>query len=148
MNLGYNTVSVRHHFSAGHRLVGLDGPGAKCSNLHGHTFAVQWTFLAPDRTARSIEFGALKAGLRGWVDDNLDHGYICHTEDEELFAAIVALRSKHFITEEPPTTETIAWVIAKATSELFPDLDLISVTLDEGPSNSASWVNNQWEPRH
>lgn len=139
---GESTVSVRHHFSAGHRLVGLPGAGAKCANLHGHTFSVAWTFLAPDRTARSIEFGHVKAVVRGWVDDNLDHGYISQREDRELRGAIHMLGSKFYLTDEPPTTETIAWEIAKATMKLLPDMNLIRVDVEEGPSNAAAWVRS------
>lgn len=134
------TITVRHHMSAGHRLLGLGGAGAKCANLHGHTFGIEWTFTAPDACAQTVEFTAIKATVRGWVDKYLDHGYIAHSEDDQLVAVLVGMGVKHYTTNDPPTTETIASEIARVTEHLLPDIELLSVNVTEGPHNAATWL--------
>ena len=133
------TITVRHHMSAGHRLVGLGGAAAKCENLHGHTFGIDWTFAAPDLGANTVEFGAIKAAVRGWVDEHLDHGYIAGAGDVQLLNVLAGMGVKHYVLESAPTTEAIAAEIARATTHLLPALDLVSVHVSEGPHNAATW---------
>lgn len=134
------TVSVRHHFSAGHRLPGLAGEGAKCANLHGHTFHVQACFA--QRSELAVEFGQAKKVLRGFIDDALDHGYIVGAADDVLLPILLGHQWKHHILPTWPTTEAIAQCIALAL--LQANLPVIGVTVDEGPSNSAAWMDDEW----
>ena len=134
------TVTVRHHFSAGHRIPGLPGPGAKCTNLHGHTFGVEWTFRTDSVEVGAIEFGAAKQALRAWIGDNLDHGFIVHSEDKQVIAILDAIGSKRYVVPFPPTTELIAQVVADNTRKLLPDASLHSVLITEGPHNEARWT--------
>jgi len=133
------TVTVKHHFSAGHRIPGLPGPGGKCTNLHGHTFGVEWTFRTDSVLVEGIEFAAVKKVLRDWVNTNLDHGYILGVDDTVVISFLEELGSKHFFFNDPPTTETIASEIATATMVLLPNDDLVSVLVTEGPHNEARW---------
>lgn len=132
------TVTVRHHFSAGHRIPGLPGPGGKCSNLHGHTFGVAWTFQVPDATAQDVEFASIKATLRQWVNAHLDHGYIIDRHDTQIVNFLRANNFKHHLIDGPPTTEAIATVIADATRAIL-DAPLANVQVTEGPHNAATW---------
>lgn len=134
------TVTVKHHMSAGHRILGLGGAAAKCESLHGHTFGIEWTFRAPDASARAVEFGAIKATVRGWVDKYLDHGYIVGCDDVQLMDVLVGMGVKHYALEDMPTTEAIAAEIARVTEHLLPDLELLSVHVTEGPHNAATWT--------
>jgi 6-pyruvoyltetrahydropterin/6-carboxytetrahydropterin synthase len=134
------TVTVRHHMSAGHRIVGLGGEASKCANLHGHTFGIEWTFHAPDLAAQTVEFGAIKSTVRGWVDKHMDHGYIAAKDDALLVDVLVGMGVKHYLTDHPPTTETIATTIATVTQRLLPDLQLLTVHVTEGPHNAATWA--------
>ena len=64
-------LTVKHHFSAGHRIPGLPGAEAKCTNLHGHTFGVEWAFQVSTLDASEFEFAAAKrvlgaAALASW----------------------------------------------------------------------------------
>lgn len=130
-------VSVGHHFSAGHRILGLVGPGAKCANVHGHTFTVCATF---DQTGElAVEFTTAKTIMRQWIDKQLDHGFIVHQDDTECLDALKLLGSKHYVTAERPTTEVIATEIAEALLSFFPGTRLLSVHVGEGPHNSATW---------
>lgn len=133
------TITVRHHFSAGHRILGLTGPGAKCRNLHGHTFGVEWTFVVTDTYARTIEFGNVKAAVRGWVDQHLDHGYLVDYNDDVLRHFLEDQQLKHHVMGGPPTTEAIASMLAKETQHLLPAVGLVRVLVTEGPSNAAAW---------
>ena len=133
------TVTVRHHFSAGHRIPGLPGPGGKCANLHGHTFGVAWTFRTDSVDVEAIEFAAVKQTLRGWVKNHLDHGFLVAAKDTGVLAMLRELGSKHHVMDSWPTTEAIASVIADATRTLLPDADLVAVEITEGPHNSARW---------
>ncbi|MCC9181092.1 MULTISPECIES: 6-pyruvoyl trahydropterin synthase family protein [Mycolicibacterium] len=136
---GRLTATVRHHFSAGHRIVGLPGAGAKCSNVHGHTFGVNWTVALPGLDAQQVEFGAIKRAYRGWVDEHLDHGFIAHADDHQVVDWLKALGSKHYVLGTPPTTEAIASLIAHYSQSALPGVSLLSVEVTEGPHNAATW---------
>jgi 6-pyruvoyltetrahydropterin/6-carboxytetrahydropterin synthase len=138
------TVSINHHFSAGHRILGLDGPASKCANLHGHTFAVEWTFR---QGTPFIEFTHIKSVVRGWVDDKLDHGYIVASDDRALLDFLVSHELKHYAMSGPPTVEAIATEIADASQRCLPACCLLSVQVGEGPSNSARWERDFLGPR-
>jgi 6-pyruvoyltetrahydropterin/6-carboxytetrahydropterin synthase len=137
------TATVSHHFSAGHRILGLVGAGAKCSNIHGHTFGVKWTVLLPDLTAGTVEFATLKSIYRGWVDGNLDHGFIAHVNDFDAVGWLAENNSKLFVLDTPPTTEAIAALIAERCQKICPDVKLLSVRVTEGPHNAATWTLDQ-----
>lgn len=68
----HHAVTLRHNAETAHRLPHL---GGKCTSLHGHSWQLQVTATFPAlRRSIGAEFGAFKAGLRGWVDTHLDHG--------------------------------------------------------------------------
>jgi 6-pyruvoyl-tetrahydropterin synthase len=143
-----STVSVRTHFAAGHRILGLTGEGAKCRNLHGHTFNVTWTLQQDD----SLEFGTLKSILRGVVRHHFDHHFIIDKTDD-LLHYLEANDLWHYTLDGPPTTEAIAAEIAKLSiawltedrgdngesSAPYPTARLLRVSVDEGPENNATW---------
>lgn len=133
-------LTVKHHFSAGHRIPGLPGPGAKCSNLHGHTFGVEWTFRTDKLDASDFEYAYGKASLRGWVDGHLDHGYLVAPGDDELLAFLVAGRFKHFIVPPAPTTEAIAQMLLDMANQLGFVVPCTQVLVTEGPHNEARAV--------
>lgn len=134
------SVVVRHHFSAAHRVVGLEGAGAKCRNVHGHTFGVEWRFTVLDTSAQDVEFGAVKSVLRGWVDQHMDHGCFVAKTDLALGDALAQLGSTMYVLEGQPTVEAITVEIAEVTQKLLPALHLLSVSVSEGASNAATWT--------
>lgn len=133
------TATLSHHFSAGHRIVGLVGPGAKCANVHGHTFGVEWTVRLPDLDAAAVEFANIKQLLRGWVDHYLDHGFIVDVDDPEMLDSLARLGSKLFTVVGRPTTEAIATLIAQHSQTLLSEVKLLEVRVSEGPHNAATW---------
>ncbi len=134
--MSYFLLTVKHHMSAGHRIKGLPGPGAKCANLHGHTFGIEWTFRVASVGAQEIEFAAVKKVLRGWIDKHLDHGFIAYFEDKDVVAALEGLGCKIALVDDWPTTEVIARTIAEAVPYPYAH-NLHSVKITEGPHNEA-----------
>lgn len=132
------TVTVKHHFSAGHRILGLGGEASKCANLHGHTFGVEAEFSQASAfsTDPFVEFTAVKKLLREWVDVHFDHGYIVADTDTVLRDFLESQQLKHFVTIGPPTTESIAQAIGDAMQQALP---VRKVMVTEGPHNAATW---------
>lgn len=82
-------ITVQHSFETAHRLPQL---GGKCTSLHGHSWRVAVCVIAPSLSEQAtvVEFGALKAGIRHWIDTHLDHGTMLGVQDplvEPLAAA-------------------------------------------------------------
>lgn len=134
--MSHYELTVKHHMSAGHRIKGLPGPGAKCANVHGHTFGIEWTFRVASAGAEAIEFAAVKKELRGWVNENMDHGFIAYADDHDVIKALRGFDSKLFLVHDWPTTEVIAQVIADAVPQQYAH-HLHSVKITEGPHNEA-----------
>lgn len=130
-------LTVKHHFSAGHRIPGLPGPGAKCANLHGHTFGVEWTFDVSSLDAREFEFAAAKKELRAWVDKHMDHGYLVAPDDEVLQQFLSDNNFKFFVVSPVPTTEAIAETLRRAATHVVPGVFCSRVVITEGPHNQA-----------
>lgn len=128
---------VKHHFSAGHRIPGLPGLGAKCANLHGHTFGVAWAFEVHSTDARQFEFAECKKLLRGWVDEHYDHGYLVAPGDDRLVDFLQAEGHKFCYVPPVPTTEAIAIALLNAANELGIDAPCVRVHVTEGPHNEA-----------
>lgn len=133
-----NTISVTLRFSAGHRILGLPGPGAKCSNPHGHNYAAVFTFYQQPGWPLHVEFGLVKQHLGDWIKANWDHGFIVHEED--VFLTYLADNGlKFYALTTPPTTEAMANELAMTAQDMFKGYVLASVQLDEGPDNTAHW---------
>lgn len=155
-----STISVRNHFAAGHRILGLTGPGEKCRNLHGHTFHVTWVFdQHPD-----IEFGQLKSMLRTVVGA-FDHAFLLDKTDDFLHYLQVNML-RHYALPCPPTTECIAGELARlaidritqpqqhpgfqkdVTPAVYPHAVLRQVIVEEGPENCATWEADEHQLGH
>ncbi|MEU0880247.1 6-carboxytetrahydropterin synthase [Lentzea sp. NPDC005914] len=150
------TVSVRHNFETAHRLPHLAG---KCVNLHGHSWWMEAKVSAPALQAGAVvEFGALKARVREWIDTNLDHGAMLGAADP-LADVLSEHKSKvyRFGAPDPegaeqlaatlahPTVEAVAELIARVVEDALRDLPsapgarVAEVTVRETHVNSASW---------
>jgi 6-pyruvoyltetrahydropterin/6-carboxytetrahydropterin synthase len=87
-------ISIEHSFETAHRLPHLDG---KCTSLHGHSWRVIVSVIALNLSTdvTVVEFGALKAGIRQWIDTYLDHGTMLGAHDP-LAAHLYAAKCKVF----------------------------------------------------
>lgn len=133
-------LTVKHHFSAGHRIDALAGLGAKCSALHGHTFGVEWTFQVGGLDASEFEFAEAKAQLRAWVDANLDHGFLVSGDDEMMLDLLAAYSFKHYVVDPVPSTEAIASLLLRVANASPIGARCTQVLVTEGPHNEARVV--------
>jgi len=161
-------VAVSHTFEAGHRLPELAG---KCTSVHGHSWKVTVTVSAPEVDARTgiiVNFSALKAELRRWIDSTLDHGTMLGGADPLvpllaphgrifLFDADPfpeygfqktwkeTLRSDHTDGLLWPSVENVATLIARVMTAALPACDPVEgayvalVEVSETPTNVATW---------
>jgi 6-pyruvoyltetrahydropterin/6-carboxytetrahydropterin synthase len=98
----------RIEFDAAHRVMEHE---SKCRHLHGHRYAVEATFAAPDLDAlgRIIDFGKVREILGDWIDEHWDHTTILNEKDHEL-GDVIAARTGQIIyyIKGNPTAERMA----------------------------------------
>ena len=128
-------ITIEHSFASGHRLPHL---GGKCVSLHGHSWSVAVTVsaaeLSPEVTV--VEFGALKVGVRRWIDEHLDHATMLGVRDR-LIAPLVAEGNRvfRFGVEHPadvaeqfayglpwPTVEAVAVLLGRVAENVLAGL--------------------------
>ncbi|MFD9963986.1 6-pyruvoyl tetrahydropterin synthase family protein [Amycolatopsis sp. NPDC058986] len=87
-------ITIEHTFETAHRLPQL---GGKCTSLHGHSWRAAVSVVASGLSDESIvvEFGRLKAGIRGWIDTYLDHSTMLGIRDP-LVVHLAAAKCKVF----------------------------------------------------
>lgn len=108
------TCTRRLEFDAAHRVVNHE---SKCANLHGHRYVAELTCDAAslDELGRVIDFGAVKALVGSWIDENWDHGALLNEKDEELIAFCRERGWRFYEMKQNPTAENIAselWHVA------------------------------------
>lgn len=143
-----HAVTVRHNFETGHRLPHLSG---KCENLHGHSWWAEVTVSARSLTEGTVvEFGALKAALRGWIDVNLDHGLMLGTADPlsellQLYGKVFVFGLEEHATDLAyPTVENVAVLLARVGNACLLQLGARGVAVShvkvcETHVNAAEW---------
>lgn len=117
-------LRVRGDFSAAHRLRGYRG---KCESLHGHNWRVEVVVGAEklDKLGMVVDFKVVKRVL-AQVLDKFDHRFLNRLSEFK---------------RKNPTTENIAQEIAKQLAERLPSrVQLKSVTVQEAPGSSATYV--------
>jgi 6-pyruvoyltetrahydropterin/6-carboxytetrahydropterin synthase len=114
----------RIEFDAAHRVMEHE---SKCKHLHGHRYAVEATFTAPDldRLGRVVDFGVIKEKLGSWIDTHWDHTTILYEKDRPLGDAVVAKTGQTiFYLAKNPTAENMAEYLLKLCEELFRGMDV------------------------
>jgi 6-pyruvoyltetrahydropterin/6-carboxytetrahydropterin synthase len=114
-------------FCYGHRLI---GHGGKCRHLHGHNGRAVITLARAqlDRLGMVVDFGDLKRGVGGWIDEHLDHKMLLRRDDPAL-EPLRAQGEPVFVMDVNPTAENIARLIYDhAAGQGFP---VVEVTLWE-----------------
>lgn len=134
-----SSISVKVLFAAGHRIIGLAGAGAKCRNVHGHTFHVTFVFDQSNDWPPPVEFGTAKAVLRERIKERYDHGFFVDRADRSMVDFLETDGCRHTAFDGPPTTERIAELLAKDCNAVIPGGLLRQVILEEGPENTATW---------
>jgi 6-pyruvoyltetrahydropterin/6-carboxytetrahydropterin synthase len=129
-------VIKKVEFCYGHRLLDHAGP---CRHPHGHNALAEIEVTAPALDAMNmvIDFAELKDRIEGWIDREIDHRMILHTDDP-LVEALRNLGEAPFVLESNPTAERIARLIFDAACDC--GLAVTRVTVWETPSSSATYT--------
>ena len=134
------TCTVTVPFTGAHRLVGVDIP---CQALHGHFYAVSFTFTAKTlEQGMVIEFDSARKKIADWFAQNWDHNIILHESDKELGEGIAKI-TKQKICYLPfnPTAENLGeYLLHKICPSLFKDSGAVctKIHLQETPEYSAT----------
>lgn len=112
-------------FDSGHRVM---NERMKCFNMHGHTYLCELTFEfdSMETIGYAIDFKEIKRVGCQWIDDTLDHGFICNPHDTDVIKACNATNSKMWFMSLNgvnqycnPSAENIAKEIFLAMEVLF-----------------------------
>lgn len=128
-------VTQQIDFCYGHRLLNYEG---KCKKLHGHNGRAVIVLEGEELDNRGmlVDFSDIKASLRTWIDDHLDHKMILH-QDDPTIPFLQELGEPLYIVDSNPTAENIARLIyEQAKQENFP---IREVTLWETPKSFATY---------
>jgi len=89
-------VTRKHKFDAGHRVM---HERFKCHNMHGHEYHVEITlsYEQPKSLGYAIDFKEIKRVGCSWIDDFLDHAFICNPQDKIVIDACKAVGSKYYL---------------------------------------------------
>lgn len=128
------TVTLTFRWAMGHRILGLAN-AAKCANIHGHNWTAE---VELPNDGGTLEFGAVKSAIGGWIDTYWDHGMLVEWNDP-LRAWMEANDSKHDYLPVQPTTEAIAAELARKAGELT-GVAPVRVHVIEGYRNAATWT--------
>lgn len=122
-------------FCYGHRL--LEHPGL-CANLHGHNAKAEVMLASEtlDSLGMVMDFSDVKAVLKSWIDETLDHTMLL-CKDDPMVDVLKQNKERFYLMDENPTAENIAKLIfTKAQAEGLP---VVSVTLWESDSSFARY---------
>lgn len=122
-------------FCYGHRLLNYAG---KCRYLHGHNGRVEIDLVGEELDARGMlrDFGDLKAVIKSWLDQELDHRMILHRNDP-LVPILQSGGEPLFLLDENPTAENLAKLIYERA--LAFDLPVVEVRFWETPTSMAAY---------
>lgn len=112
------TITRRIPFCAGHRVMGHE---TKCKNLHGHNFVALVTCTGNlDSIGRVVDFSVIKSKVKGWIDDQWDHGFILNGEDKDGMRAMALVPDqKVYLMTGNPTAENLATLLMIKAQELL-----------------------------
>ncbi|MCA9041543.1 MAG: 6-carboxytetrahydropterin synthase [Planctomycetaceae bacterium] len=123
------------HFCYGHRLLNYSG---KCRHLHGHNARVLILLEGTELDERGmlVDFSDIKAKLRTWIDDELDHRMIL-CKNDPILGSLQEMDEPCYIIDDNPTAENIARLIYNRAIEFgFP---VVEVSLWETPNSQATY---------
>jgi len=128
-------VTQRIDFCYGHRLLNY---GGKCRHLHGHNgrAVIVLEGEALDACGMLVDFATIKAELRTWIDNALDHRMILCERDPAV-SMLRELGEPLYVMPANPTAENIAKLIHDHAREKgFP---VVEVSLWETPNSFATY---------
>ncbi len=130
------SVTKRIEFCYGHRLLDYDGI---CKHPHGHNAVaeIEVTTEGLDPRNMVVDFNDIKALVKTWIDDELDHKMILR-QDDPLVAALQGLGEPIFLVDSNPTVERICRLIFETARGK--GLPVSKVTVWETPTSWATYT--------
>lgn len=111
--------------------------------LHGHRYAAEMTFEAPelDAAGRVIDFGVIREKLGGWLNAYWDHNTLLGKEDRALGDAIAGITGQtiYYLPYNPTAENMARYLLEHACPRLFhgSGLRCVRVRIFETPNCSA-----------
>ncbi len=86
----------------------------KCRNLHGHSVKASISIIAEQLNDQGMvcDFSEIKACVKEYVDNELDHNFLLH-KDDPLIPALIANNERFTAIDEHPTAEVLSKMIFK-----------------------------------
>lgn len=130
------SVTKRIEFCYGHRLLDYDGI---CKHPHGHNAVAEIEVRTETLDPRNmvVDFNDIKALVKTWIDDELDHKMILR-QDDPLVPALRGLGEPIFLVDSNPTVERICRLIFETARDK--GLPVSKVTVWETPSSWATYT--------
>jgi len=102
-------ITKEVYFCYGHRL--MNHPG-KCRNLHGHSVKAAISIRQEQLNDQAMvcDFSDIKASVKSYIDDQLDHNFLLH-KDDPLVPALRANNERFMLLDEHPTAEVLSKMI-------------------------------------
>ncbi len=129
------SATKRIDFSYGHRLLDYDG---KCAHVHGHNGRAEIEIAAPALDSRGmvVDFGDIRAAVRTWIEQELDHRMLLRSDDP-LVGILRQMGEPVFEMDANPTAENIAKAIFERARAA--GLPVVAVRLWETPDSVAEY---------
>lgn len=135
--MGKYSIEIKVQFRAGHRLIAPYK--GNCNNLHGEGYTAVLFFTANselDNCGMVIDFKTIKRYVKTWIDEYLDHSYLCHREDS-LGEDLIEQGFKVYRMKSNPTAENIAKLIFDSIKIQYPSLYKVGIW--ESFDDSIAW---------
>ena len=128
-------VTKHIEFCYGHRLLNYEG---QCRHLHGHNGRAEVDIEADKLDGRGMvyDFSDIRATIKNWIDDTLDHRMLL-CKDDPILPTLKQRGELVYVMDENPTAENIAKLIfdnARAKG-----LPVVEVRLWETPTSYAGY---------
>ena len=126
-------------WSMGHRLV--KNYPHKCKNAHGHEYLAEIEVATNelDQYDFVIDFSIIKEKIKTWIDEFLDHGFLCSDQDKLMIEFLAKTNQKYYIIDSNPTAEAIALMILDRAKIMISNdkVEVTKVTVWETPDSYA-----------
>ena len=141
------TVQTTISFEAAHRLYGVDTYSSECrDSVHGHSYRTTVVVARENKNTAGmvIDFKLFKKVVKEEIEDKYDHSLILRDCDPLVAAFQELAPEQHLnIVHHSPTAEWMAKTffedIESAIHEVDPEVDVISVSVQETENNIATW---------
>ncbi|MCK5889431.1 MAG: 6-carboxytetrahydropterin synthase [Methylococcales bacterium] len=129
------TITKDVYFCYGHRLMNHQG---KCKNLHGHSVKASISVKQEQLDDQSMvcDFSDIKASVKSYIDEQLDHNFLLH-KDDPIIPMLIQQNERFMAIDEHPTAEVLSKMIYQHLKQQGIPVD--KVILWETASASASY---------